>query len=66
MQEINRFTMVGGREESRTVQQWPGVVAFLSCGIWTRQIGGRVEGRTLYLQNILGMDKNLEIGDFSV
>ena len=42
MQEINRFTMAGGREESRTVKQWPGVIMFLSGGIRTRWTGGRV------------------------
>ena len=50
VQEINRFTMAGGREESRTVA-W--VIVFLSCGIRTRQTGGRVEGQTLEFWNFL-------------
>ena len=53
VQEINRFTMAGGREESRTLKQRPGVFMFLSRGIWTRRAGGRVEGRTLKFRNFL-------------
>ena len=53
VQEINSFTMAGGREKSRTVKQWPGVIVFLSRGIWTRRTGGRAEGRTLEFRNFL-------------
>ena len=45
--------MAGGREESRTVKQRPGVIMFLSRGIRTRRTGGRVEGRTLEFRNFL-------------
>ena len=40
VQEINRFTMAAGREESGTVKQWPGVIMLLSRGIWTQGGGG--------------------------
>ena len=53
MQEIDRFMMEGGREESRTVKQRPGVIMFLSHGIQTRWTGGRVEGQTLEFRNFL-------------
>ena len=62
MQEINRFMMAGGREESRIVQQQPGVmIASLPSGIWTRQIvevwrGRFLNFRTFCLEETLNLD----------